>query len=99
MMSKQLATMATDVPLDLDLHALERRSPDVAALATLYRELGFNSLLRELGSEAVASSSPAGGSSEEKADHLQCATLAQFREFPATLTAEPALAGSLNAEG
>src|SRR5260370_3645784 len=50
MMSKQLATIATDVPLDLDLHALERRSPDVAALATLYRELGFNSLLRELGS-------------------------------------------------
>ena len=98
MMSKQLATIATDVPLDLDLHALERRSPDVAALATLYRELGFNSLLRELGSEAVASSSPAGGSSEEKADHLQCATLAEFREYLAKLTAKQALAVWLNLE-
>src|SRR6202165_4718310 len=59
MMSKQLATIATDVPLELDLQALERREPDVAALATLYRELGFNSLLKELGSEAVASSATA----------------------------------------
>src|SRR5712692_4817937 len=33
MMSKQLATIATDVPVDLDLRSLERRSPDVAALA------------------------------------------------------------------
>src|SRR5712692_2060613 len=49
MMSKQLATIATDVPLQLDLHALELRAPDVNALAALYRELGFNSLLRELG--------------------------------------------------
>jgi DNA polymerase-1 len=98
MMSKQLATIATDVPLDLDLHALERRAPDVAALATLYRELGFNSLLRELGSEAVASSAPASGSSEEKADHLQCATLAEFREYLAKLTAKQALAVWLNLE-
>src|SRR5205807_4591296 len=59
MMSKQLATIATDVPLDLDLHTLELRAPDVNALAALYRELGFNSLLNELGSEAVASSVPA----------------------------------------
>src|SRR5260370_40431287 len=98
MMSKQLATSATDVPLDLDLHALERRAPDVAALAALYRELGFNSLLRELGSEAVASSAPAGGTSEEKADHLQCATLAEFREYLANLTAKQALAVWLNLE-
>src|SRR6266705_2651023 len=46
MMSKQLATIATDVPLELDLSALERRAPDGNALAALYRELGFNSLLR-----------------------------------------------------
>src|SRR5271170_1288857 len=35
LMSKQLATIATDVPLGLDLQALERREPDVAALAAL----------------------------------------------------------------
>src|SRR5712672_1119491 len=32
MMSKQLATIATDVPLELDLDSLERRAPDVNAL-------------------------------------------------------------------
>src|SRR5215468_7022146 len=47
LMSKQLATIATDVPLQLDLQALERREPDATALAGLYRELGFNSLLKE----------------------------------------------------
>src|SRR6266852_4224387 len=49
MMSKQLATIATQVPVDLDLRSLERREPDLGALSALYRELGFNSLLRELG--------------------------------------------------
>jgi DNA polymerase I len=98
MMSKQLATIATDVPLELDLHALERRAPDVAALAALYRELGFNSLLRELGSEAVAASAPGGESSEQKADHLQCATPAEFREYLSKFTAKQALAVWLNLE-
>src|SRR4029077_2168853 len=54
MMSKQLATISTDVPIELDLQALQMKTPDVAVLADLYRELGFNSLLRELGSEAFA---------------------------------------------
>src|SRR5437899_6566475 len=71
MMSKQLATIATDVPLELDLQALERRAPDVSALAALYRDLGFNSLLRELGSEAVASSAPANSESAAKTDYVQ----------------------------
>src|SRR6266851_3075234 len=48
MMSKQLATIATDVPLELDLEKLQVRAADPAALAELYRELGFNSLLKEL---------------------------------------------------
>src|SRR5579863_5287902 len=71
MMSKQLATIATDVPLELDLYALGRREPDKTALAALYRELGFNSLLRELGSEAVAASVPEGSDEEKKADYAQ----------------------------
>jgi DNA polymerase-1 len=97
-MSKQLATIATDVPLDLDLHALERRAPDVDALAALYRELGFNSLLRELGSEAVASSAPQGDSTRRETDHVQLATIAEFREYLAKLTAKQALAVWLNLE-
>jgi DNA polymerase I len=98
MMSKQLATIATDVPLELDLHALERREPDVAALAALYRELGFNSLLRELGSEAVASSAPADAESATKADYAQFAGVADFRAYLAKLPAKQPLAAWLNLE-
>jgi hypothetical protein len=98
MMSKQLATIATDVPLELDLRALERREPDVVVLATLYRELGFNSLLRELGSEAVASSAPADAESTTKADYAQFANVAEFREYLAKLPAKQPVAVWLNLE-
>ena len=98
MMSKQLATIATDVPLQLDLPALELRAPDVQALATLYRELGFNSLLRELGSEAVASSAPANSESAVKADYAQFASVVEFREYLAKLPAKQPLAIWLNLE-
>jgi DNA polymerase-1 len=98
MMSKQLATIAKDVPLELDLHALELRAPDVAALATLYRELGFNSLLKELGSEAVASSAPTNSESAAKTDYAQFATIAEFREYLAKLPAKQRVAIWLNLE-
>src|ERR1700747_2546522 len=59
LMSKQLAAIATDAPFQGKLQELELRPPNGAALAELYRELGFSSLLKELGAEAVASSVPA----------------------------------------
>ena len=98
MMSKQLATIATDVPLELDLPALELGLPDVNALAALYRELGFNSLLRELGAEAVASSAPANSESAVKADYAQFASGAEFREYLAKLPAKQPVAIWLNLE-
>src|SRR6202008_561911 len=49
LLSKQLARIATEVPVALNLQDLERKDPDLVALAALYRELGFNSLLKELG--------------------------------------------------
>src|SRR5437879_4756046 len=98
MMSKQLATIATDVPLELDLPALERREPDVAALATLYRELGFNSLLKELGAAAVASSAPATSESAAKTDYAQFATTAEFCGYLEKLPAKQPLAVWLNLE-
>ena len=98
MMSKQLATIATDVPLELDLHALELRAPDVNALAALYRELGFNSLLRELGSAAVASSAPADSESAAKTDYAQFADVVEFREYLAKLPAKKPVAIWLNLE-
>jgi DNA polymerase-1 len=98
MMSKQLATIATDVPMELDLHQLERRDPDVSALATLYRELGFNSLLRELGSEAVSSSAPEGDSSHAKTHYAQLANAVEFQEYLAKIPAKQPLALWLNLE-
>jgi DNA polymerase-1 len=98
MMSKQLATIATDLPLQLDLNALERREPDVAALGTLYRELGFNSLLKELSAEALASSAPASAEPSVKADYATFADVAEFRAYLGKLPSKQALAVWLNLE-
>jgi DNA polymerase-1 len=97
MMSKQLATIATDVPMELDLQALERREPDTGLLAALYRELGFNSLLRELGSEVVAASAPAGGETANN-NYAQLASVGKFREYLGKLPAKQPLAVWLNLE-
>src|SRR5258708_2467331 len=95
MMSKQLATIAIDVPIEMDLDALKMKAPDVGALADLYRELGFNSLLRELGSEAFAASAPA-GEERAKKDYAQFADAGEFREWLKKIPARKALAVWLN---
>ena len=98
MLSKQLATIATDLPLQLDLHALERRDADVAALGALYRELGFNSLLKELSPEGLASSAPAGEKPGLKADYVAFSDLAEFRAYLGKIPAKQPLAVWLNLE-
>jgi DNA polymerase I len=50
------------------------------ALTALYRELGFNSLLKELGAEAVAAAA-AGEQAAVKTDYVQFATLEEFRGY------------------
>src|SRR6266849_2341367 len=67
LMSKQLAAIAKDAPIELKLQELELRPPDSAALVELYRELGFNSLLKELGAQAAAPAAPADSESAVKA--------------------------------
>jgi DNA polymerase-1 len=49
-LSKQLATIRHDVPVQLDLSAWERHPADHDALARIYAELEFTSLLRQVGS-------------------------------------------------
>lgn len=44
-MSKFLATIRTDVPIDLDLDALKLQEPDTAQLTEIFTELEFKSLL------------------------------------------------------
>jgi DNA polymerase I len=98
LMSKQLAKIATEVPVTLELERLARRAPDPEALGQLYRELGFNSLLRELGNEAVAASAPASDGPAIKLDYLQFATVAEFRGYLAQLPSRQPLAVWLNLE-
>jgi len=98
LMSKQLAEIAKDAPIELKLQELELRPPNGAVLAEFYRELGFSSLLKELGSEAVASSAPANAESVAETDYAQFATIAEFREYLARLPAKQPLAIWLNLE-
>ncbi len=48
-MSKRLATIATEVPIEFAIDSVKTREPDVPALKAVYKELEFHSLLKELG--------------------------------------------------
>jgi len=98
MMSKQLARISTEMPLEFDLKALERRDPDVPALATLYRELGFNSLLKELDAETLASTAPVSAAPSINADYAAFSNVGEFREYLEKLPPKKPLAVWLNLE-
>ncbi len=98
LLSKELAKISTDIPFQINLPALALREPDVIALAALYRELGFSSLLKELGAEAAAPPAPAESEPAVKADYAQFANVAEFREYLAKLPAKQPLAIWLNLE-
>ncbi|HXC48643.1 MAG TPA: DNA polymerase I [Candidatus Sulfotelmatobacter sp.] len=107
MMSKQLATIDLDVPLEVDLEKLKVREGDPTALAEFYRELGFNSLLKELlasgaGSEAAEGLTPEGvsykDSEGQKKDYAQFANVEEFKAYLKKLPAKAELAVWLNLE-
>jgi DNA polymerase-1 len=58
LLSRELATVSTRVPIAVDLDALKRREPDWERLRTLWSELEFHSLLRQLPAEARPESPP-----------------------------------------
>lgn len=47
--SKLLATIKTDVPVDIDIDGLRRGEPDNARLAAIYGELEFRTFIKRLG--------------------------------------------------
>ena len=47
-MSKELVTIVTDVPVDIEPEDLRRREPDVDALIKIYKELEFKSFIAKL---------------------------------------------------
>jgi DNA polymerase-1 len=96
MMSKQLAAIALDAPVEIKIKELEVRPPNNAALAAIYRELGFNSLLREIGAEAAA---PAPESeAAAKKDYAQFSDVKEFRAWLEKLPAKVPLAVWLQVE-
>ncbi|HEV2446906.1 MAG TPA: DNA polymerase I, partial [Candidatus Sulfopaludibacter sp.] len=48
-MSRRLATIATEVPIDFDVESVKAQPFDPALLKPIYKELEFHSLLKELG--------------------------------------------------
>lgn len=52
-LSRRLATIVRDVPLDFDLDAFAVATPDNRRLAELFKEYGFTTLMKELTSEAT----------------------------------------------
>ncbi len=54
LLSKELVTIDCHVPLPLDLKAMETQEPDIEACRTLFSELEFTSMLRELAPSASA---------------------------------------------
>jgi DNA polymerase I len=91
LMSKQLATIETNVPLKLNLRALEIQPPNGMALVELYRELGFNSLLKELGDAAIAPPAEVGSAAGNK-DYALLANAQEFREWLQKVPAKKPLA-------
>jgi DNA polymerase I len=91
LMSKQLATISRDVPMELDLTALLIQPPDGQALAELYRELGFTSLLKELGDVALLDAGKTAGTPVKK-DYGEFQSLEEFRGWLAKLPGHKPLA-------
>jgi DNA polymerase-1 len=114
MMSKKLATIHEDVPLEVDLEKLVVQAADGTALERLYRELGFNSLLKELLAEKesgpstplgadewrVASGEEEEGKKKEEAarNYAQLGNADEFREYLKKVPAKSGLAVWLNLE-
>jgi len=90
LMSKQLAAIATDVPVTLTLDALRLQPPDIEALRNLYAELGFTSLLRELA--PVAGAKTTNGSPALTPSYAQLESPAAVEEFLASVPREKEIA-------
>jgi DNA polymerase-1 len=99
LMSKQLARISTDVPIELTLEALKIQPPNGLALADLYRELGFTSLLKELGDAALVYPAKEDAGPAVKKDYAEFANVEEFREWLTKLPPEKPLAIWLQLDG
>ena len=54
LLSKELVTIDCNVPIELDLEAMETQEPDLEGCRELFTELEFTSMLKELAPAAAA---------------------------------------------
>ena len=77
LLSKKLATIHTDVPIEVELDSLVMREMDVDALRDLYRTLEFSSLLRDL--------APTQAAAPQQHDYQQLGSVAELDAWLKTL--------------
>ena len=90
-MSKRLATIATDVPIEFSTESVKAQPPDLPALKSVYKEMEFFSLLKELGPEE----------DRRPRDYRQFQSAGELRDWLAAIPAGTpvAVAISKSAEG
>ena len=84
-LSRQLATIKTDVPLELPHHALKLREKHIDELRVLFARYGFKQALRELGE-------PSTGTSPAPTESLRGTAAGHARSGAAEENLDPALA-------
>lgn len=65
LMSKELATITREAPVDISLHEIEFEGYDRNKVVSIYKELGFNSLLDKLGDDPS-------DQEEDSLDEIEC---------------------------
>lgn len=86
-LSYYLATIRTDVPVDIDPASLERRSPDREKLFAIFKEMEFRQLSARVAKRLDAEEGKSGSESPETAPENQPAsdTIAGLEEAPVEL--------------
>ncbi|MFQ5927092.1 MAG: DNA polymerase I [Terriglobia bacterium] len=79
LLSKKLAAIHTDVPVPLDPERLRRTEPDPEALRSLFAELGFTSLLKEV--LQAQGESPAATAAPARLDYQELKTHEELKDF------------------
>ncbi len=92
LLSKRLATIDTNVPIEWELQSVRACEPDPSALRQLYRELEFFSLLKQLEPE----SPPA---EETPADHAELSSAAAIDEWLNSIPSGAPVAVALSVNG
>ena len=71
MKSRELVTIDTQAPVEVEWHDLEARPPEMARLVELLTELGFQSMLKEFVTESESSASVPPAAALERIDSVE----------------------------